>query len=405
MNIPITKPFFDSAELQAVKEALESGWVAQGPKTHSFEIKFARFTNTYAAIATTSCTTALHLALVAEGIGAGQDVIVPSFTFIATANAVEYTHATPVFCDIDINTFNIDSTRIKEIILSLYTENAGKLINSKTGNQLTAILPVHLFGLAADMSTINDLAQEFGLKVIEDAACGLGAMINGVHAGAFGNLACFSLHPRKAITCGEGGVVTVNNGDKKDQLIALRNHGATVSDLQRHNGGGWLLPDYKMLGYNYRLTDIQGAVIDVQMDKVQFILGQRKILAKYYDDKLKDIRWLTKPLVPEGYSHGYQSYVCKIDYQALGLDCIEEGYDWRNKLMEKLEKAGIATRQGTHAVHLLKYYKQKYNLQNGMYPASYMADRLTIALPLYVGMTNKEQDFVMKTMISLANTN
>jgi perosamine synthetase len=195
MRIPITKPFFGEEERKAILEPLESGWIVQGPKVAQFENLFAEFTGVPYAIATTSCTTALHLSLIAMGIGPGDEVILPSFTFVATANAIEYTGATPVFCDIDLNTFNID---VKEV---------PKKVTEKT----KAIIPVHLFGLSADMKPILKIAEQHGLRVIEDAACGLGSYYDGRHVGTFGDSGCFSFHPRKAITTGEGGMITAED--------------------------------------------------------------------------------------------------------------------------------------------------------------------------------------------------
>lgn len=398
--IPITKPFFGEEEKRLVIEALESGWVVQGPHTHALEEKFGKFVNVKHSLATTSCTTALHLALIAEGIKTGHDVILPSFTFIATANTIEYVGATPVFCDIDLTTFNIDIQALNAVIENQYEHIDGILFNKVTKNQLKAIMPVHLFGLAADMLEINKLRDQYGLHIIEDAACALGASIDGTHVGAFGNIACFSLHPRKAITTGEGGIVTSDSDESADLVNALRNHGATVSDLQRHVKAGYLLPDYNLLGYNYRLTDIQGAIGNAQMNQLALILEGRNARAQRYNEKLKDISWLKIPTCPDGYVHGYQSYVCLVDYKALGLSSIEEGHDWRNALMVKMENDGIATRQGTHAVHTLGYYREKYQLELYDFEKSYEADRLSISLPLYIQMTDEEQDLVINYFLA-----
>lgn len=397
--IPITKPYIGQEEKDLVIQALESGWVVQGPNTHSLEKKFASFCGTAHSLALTSCTTALHLALIAEGVGAEHDVLLPSFTFIATANAIEYVGAKPVFCDIDSQTFNIDPTSVINQIEKNYKLDGGEYRHVENRRILKAIIPVHLFGLAADMPAIAKLAQNYKLKIIEDAACALGAKIDGKHVGCFGNTACFSLHPRKAITTGEGGILTTDSDDVAFHVNALRNHGATVSDLQRHVKAGYLLPEYNMLGYNYRLTDIQGAVGNAQMDRVDFILNERRKRAERYTERLESIDWLITPHIPQGYLHGYQSYVCMVDYKARGFHSIEEAHEWRNKLMAQMEDNGIATRQGTHAVHLLGYYRNKYNLIETDFINSYAADRLSISLPLYVQMTDEEQDMVIQSLI------
>lgn len=402
MKVPVTRPFFDNQEVNAVKEVLESGWVVQGPKTAEFERLFCEFTNIGYGKAVTSCTTALHLALLASGVNKGDEVMLPSFTFIATANAIEYIGAVPVFCDIDLDTYNISPDNIQNIIHKYYStdKTSGLLKNKSTGRFLKAIVPVHLFGLAADMIKINEIAQEYNLKVVEDAACAVGAYINGKHVGSYGNMTCFSFHPRKAITTGEGGMVTTDDERAASTIESLRNHGATVSDLQRHKKAGYLLPEYNTLGYNYRITDIQGAIGVEQMKKLAAILEERRRVAARYDEKLIGSKVLTTPYVPDGYTHGYQSYVCMVSLDGIGINDVDKAHEWRNALMDKMETAGVATRQGTHAVHTLGYYKEKYSLNNSDYFNSYLADRLTITLPLYAGMTEEEQDYVINTLMT-----
>ncbi len=226
-KIPITRPFFNDAEEKAIQEVVRSGWLVQGPRVAEFESIFKDFVGVNYALATTSCTTALHLALLAAGIGPGDEVLIPSFTFIATANAVEYTGAKPVFMDIDIDidSFTIDHEKIREY-----------LINRKQGasTQPKCIIPVSLFGLCADMEAINDIANEHGLMVIEDAACGFGAKRGGYYAGTEAMAGVFSFHPRKAITTGEGGMVVTNDDSFADKVKKMRDHGASKSDLERH---------------------------------------------------------------------------------------------------------------------------------------------------------------------------
>jgi len=260
MIIPITKPYFTKNEVEAVKKVIESGWVVQGPKVKEFEEKFAKFVGAKYAIAVNSCTAALHLSLSASGIGPNDEVIVPAFTFIATANVVEYLGAKPVFVDIDPKTFNINPLKIEE------------KINKKT----KAIIPVHLFGLSADMEPILKIARKYKLKVIEDAACGLGTLYKGKHVGTFGETGCFSFHPRKAISCGEGGMITTNSKKHNEILRSLRDHGASMSDLARHQKGLPMLPEYNLLGFNYRMSDIEAAILIEQMKKVNWILKERR---------------------------------------------------------------------------------------------------------------------------------
>jgi perosamine synthetase len=388
--IPITKPCFGEEERKAILEPLESGWVVQGPKVAEFERLFAEFAGVKYAIATTSCTTALHLSLVAMGIGPGDEVILPSFTFVATANAVEYTGATTVFCDIDLETFNIDADQVE------------RKITKKT----KAIIPVHLFGLSADMNAIMQIAKRHGLRVIEDAACGLGSYYHGKHVGAFGDSGCFSFHPRKAITTGEGGMIITKDHDSMVAFKSLRDHGASKSDLDRHvDRGGSLLPQFDQLGYNYRLTDLQGALGVAQMRAAGEIIATRKARAERYRQLLKNESWLETPVCPDGSIHSYQSYVCLFraneDFQRskpLGMDRISLLNEKRNQLMEQLMAKGIAVRQGTHAVHALGYYRKKYHTKLEDYMNSFIAERLSVTLPLYTQMTDEEQDFVVREL-------
>ena len=373
MKIPIAKPYFGPEEKQAVIEPLNTGWVVQGPKVQEFEDMVARVTGVEHAIAVSSCTTALHLALVGLGIGSGDEVIVPSFTYVATANAVEHAGATPVFCDIDLATFNIDV----------------KQIESKITEKTKAIIPVHLFGLSADMNPIMKLAGEYGLKIIEDAACSLAAMYEGRALGSIGDVGCFSFHPRKIITTGEGGMLITNNGNLAERLRALRTHGATISDLARHKKSGFLLPEFNLLGYNYRMTDLQGAIGIEQMKKLDGMIENRIRLAQRYNEILRDVEWLKLPYVPSNCKHTYQSYVTLV---------AEDSPLSRNDIMQKLEDTGISTRQGTHAVHTLGYYKQKYGFHESDFPNSLKADRQSMALPLYPQMTDEEQDYVIKNL-------
>ncbi|MEE9215233.1 MAG: DegT/DnrJ/EryC1/StrS aminotransferase family protein [Thermodesulfobacteriota bacterium] len=397
-KIPITRPFFNDAEEEAIQQVVRSGWLVQGPRVAEFESIFRDFVGINHALATTSCTTALHLALLAAGIKPGDEVLIPSFTFIATANAVEYTGAKPVFMDIDIDTFTIDHEKIREYLINR---------EQRVSTQLKCIIPVSLFGLCADMEAINEIANGHGLMVIEDAACGFGAKREGYYAGTEAMAGVFSFHPRKAITTGEGGMLVTNDDSFADKVKKMRDHGASKSDLERHlKEGGSLLPEYKMLGFNYRMTDLQGALGIAQMDKAQTIICGRQEAAARYDKLLQGIPEIRTPFTPKGYTHSYQSYICI--YKANDTELKNEGrIDWdqisewnkeRNHLMAALEHSGISVRQGTHAVHTLGYYKSKYGLKDHDYPMSYIADQLSITLPLYFGMTEQEQIRVVNAL-------
>ncbi len=387
IRIPITKPYIGKDERRAVDRVLDSGWLVQGKEVKGFEDRVKGFVDSRFAIGASSCTTALHLVLVSLGIGKGDEVILSAFTHIATANAIEYTGAKPVFCDISIDTFNIDVDLIKS------------LITKKT----KAIIPVHLFGLPCDMDSILRLARKYGLHVIEDGACALGSRYKGRMVGSIGDVTCFSFHPRKVITIGEGGMLTTNNKNIADSCRTLRDHGASRSDLARHRGKtGFLLSEYNVLGYNYRMTDIQGALGLAQMKRIKEIISLRRAGAKIYDRALRTNPWLISPVIHEGYKHNYQSYVCLFtrgkDINSLDRKETDIFCTLRNRLMDRLEKKGISTRQGTHSVPNLGYYKKKYKYKPYDYSNSYKADKLSIALPLFPQMTKKEFDYVINVL-------
>ena len=395
-KIPVTKPYFDEEELEQIKGSLDSGWVANGPRCVEFEKKIAEHEGIKEGVATTSCTTALHLAMAGEGMTAGMDVIVPAFTFVATENAIVETGATPVMVDIHEETFNVDADKVREIINSRYTMRDGRLVNKETGNVLWGIVPVHEFGLCCDIYAINAIAEEYGLKVIEDAACALGAMIGDKHQGAFGNTSCVSFHPRKSITTGEGGMVLTDDEELAVRLRELRSHGNSISAADRDKGKGFLLPEFNVAGYNYRMTDIQGGMGLAQVKKLDYIIETKREKAQKYNKLITEkLPELIYPVEPEGYFHTYQSYVCMLNLEKLGISDVEEGGEYRNRLLELLEEKGIATRQGTHAVHTLGYYRNRFGYKPEDFPHAYACDRLSITLPLYVQMTDDDQEYVV----------
>jgi dTDP-4-amino-4,6-dideoxygalactose transaminase len=383
MSIPITKPFLGPEEFAAVRRPLETGWLVQGPYVKEFEDKFGQFVGATHSVATTSCTTALHLAVAAMDLKPGDEVIVPAFTWVATANVVEYMGATPVFVDIELSTFNLDVERLEAAI----------------SPRTVGVLPVHLFGLAADMDPILEIAGRHGLWSVEDAACGFGATYGGQHVGTFGDLGCFSFHPRKSITTGEGGMVTTSRIDLAKTVRSLRDHGASRSDHQRHtSSSSYLLAEYDLLGYNFRMTDLQGAIGTVQMDRADWVLSERRRCAETYDRLLADLDWLALPVTPPGSVHGYQSYVCLFRPEEPTLDSVDALHRRRNALMAVLEEDGVATRQGTHAAFMQGFYASKYAIPHSSLPAAYFADRLSISLPMYPGMTADELEYVAASL-------
>ena len=372
-NIPIGLPSMGIEEWEATKESIMSGWITQGPKVREFEKIFAERHNVKHAFAVSNCTTALHLALVACGVGVGDEVIVPAFTWVSTANAVKYCGATPIFIDIDVNTFNIDVTQIKD------------KITSKT----KAIIPVHLFGLCADIDYIK--ANFPDLKIVEDGACAAGAALHGKPAGGLGDIGCFSFHPRKSVTTGEGGMVTTNDDAMAERMDRLRNHGASISEEQRHHGPKpYILSAFEMVGYNYRMTDIQGAIGIVQLKKLDLFIDERQGWADYYKENLKDIPWLTMPDVPSGYKHGWQSFVTFVDEDKAPMK--------RNDMMEILQQKGISTRPGTHAVHMLDVYAKMYNIQPQDFPNAFKADQYSMSIPMHNKMVKEDFDYIIAAL-------
>lgn len=373
-EIPISLPVTGDDEWHALRESLSSGWLTSGPKVKEFEQVFAQRHDVQYAVSTTSATSALHLALIALGIGDGDEVIIPAFTWVATANVVEYCRAKPVLVDISKETFNIDPCQIAEKIT----------VNTK------AIIAVHLFGLCADIDAISAAAP--GIPIIEDAACAAGARYKGRNAGGLGTLGCFSFHPRKIMTTGEGGMVTTDDQELAEIITSLKNHGASISEEQRHNGPRpYLLPEFEILGYNYRMTDLQGAVGIVQLAKLDKWLDERRIAADYYSDHLSRLSWLKLPCSPDGFTHSWQSYVTALDPEISPYP--------RNRLMEILKEVGIHTRPGTHAIHMLEYYKKRYQMLPEDFPVARYANDQSMAIPLHNRMLPEDFERIVGKLL------
>lgn len=377
MNIGITRPFFGPEEADALVEPLDTGWIVQGPKVAEFEELFRQLSGAEHALATTSCTTALHLALAVLGVGPGDEVVIPAFTYVASANVVEQCGATTVFCDIDRTTFNVDPASLEAAITP----------------QTKVLMPIHLFGLVADMPPVIEIAERRSISVLEDAACAVGSTLGGRHAGTFGDFGAFSFHARKVITTGEGGMLTVRDPGHAHRAAILRSHGGQVSDIERHEKGAFALPEHDEVGFNYRMTDFQGALGVVQMGKLDAVVGARRSLAARYDDALADLPGVTTPLVPDNAHHTYQSYVLLIDP--------DEAVRSRDAVALEMQARGIATRQGTHAVHLLGYYRRKYGIQPDDFPHAHYADANSLSLPLYPTMSDEEQAYVIDNIQEL----
>ena len=358
-QVPIALPSIGKEEVAAVTEVLESGWITQGPRVAAFETAFAERHEVAHALATTSCTTALHLALAAVGVGPGDEVIVPSFTWVATANAVVHCGATPVLADVDPLTCNID------------VADAAARVTEKT----KAVIPVHLFGLCADIDGLRTAIPDH-VRIVEDAACAAGAIYRGRSAGSLGDVAAFSFHPRKAVTTGEGGMLATNDEAIAEHADCRRNHGASISEEVRHSGPRpYLLADFDVLGFNYRMTDIQAAVGIEQLRKLERFITERAEGARFYAQELWHLNWLSLPEVPEGDGHAWQSFVVRVDPDAAPMP--------RDAIMENLQARGVATRPGTHAVHTLGYYRDRFELRPDDYPGSLDCAQNTMAIPLH----------------------
>lgn len=376
-TVHIALPMIGEEERQAVLDPLLSGWLTQGPRVAEFERMFAERHHVSHALATTSCTTATHLALVAAGIGPGDEVIVPAFTWVSTANVVVHCGATPVFCDVSSRDFNIDPSQIA----------------SHVTERTKGIIPVHLFGLVADMDAVKAAVPDH-VTIIEDAACAAGAAYKGTPAGALGDMGAFSFHPRKSVTTGEGGMLTTNDAALGELADRLRNHGASISEEQRHHGPRpYILPEFDLCGFNYRMTDLQGAVGVEQLKKLDRFISERDRKAAWYRDQLAGIEWLRTPEVPDWADHAWQSYVTYVDPDLAPMP--------RNAIMDRLRDLGVATRPGTHAVHMLGYYRDRFGLDADDFPSARDSDANSMAIPLHNRMDDDDYEYVVEALHSI----
>ena len=378
-TIPVARPLLDEREAEAARRVILSGWVTQGPEVAAFEQEFAAAVGAPHACAVSSCTTALHLALTACGVALGDEVVTVSHSFIATANAVRYCGATPVFVDIQRDTFNIDPARVAEAI----------------GPRTKAILAVHQFGMPCDLSGILAIAERTRVAVIEDAACAIGSEIR--WGGRWerigrphGLVACFSFHPRKLLSTGDGGMLTTADPELDRKFRLLRHHGMSVPDTVRHAATRVIREEYPVLGYNYRMTDIQAAIGREQLKRLPAIVARRRELAARYHERLATVAAVHVPHEPEWARTNWQSYTVRV----------EPGR--QQQIMQRLLDAGIATRRGAMNAHSEDAYPEGTWRAAGSLRQSEEARETAVVLPLFHQLADADQDRVVAELARAA---
>ena len=367
--IPVMRPWLGAEEAAAVQDVLASGWVAQGPKVAAFEESVAAALGAAHAVATTSCTTALHLALHALGVGPGDEVVVPSLSFIATTNAPRYVGARPVFADVDLETQNLTPETV-EGALSPATR---------------AVIVVHQAGMPADVAAIESVCEPRGVAVIEDAACAIGSTYRGRPIGS-GNLVALSFHPRKLLTTGEGGMLLTGDAELMRLLRRLREHGMAATAHERHASSTVVLEQYVEPGFNYRMTDLQAALGLVQLAKLDAMVAERRRLADRYREALQDVPGIFLPGDPPYGTTNYQSYVVRLDDE-LPVD--------RDAVMQELLGQGIATRRGIMAAHLEPACR---GLPVPALPVTERLTRRSLILPLFHAMADAQLERVAEVL-------
>ena len=372
--IPIAIPVLEEEEADAARQVVLSGWVSQGPQVAAFEKEFAALVGAPYACAVSSCTAALHLALLALDVGPDDEVITPSHSFIATANCIRYCGATPVFVDVDPTTYNLDPDRVAEAITS----------------RTRAILAVHQMGMPCDLKALIDLADKHGISLIEDAACAAGSQINvngrwDLIGRPHGQIACFSFHPRKVITTGEGGMLTTSNPEIDSKVRLWRQHSMSVTDTVRHGSRQVIFEKYLDVGFNYRMTDIQAAIGRKQLVRLADLVARRRALVARYNDLLRDIEGLRLPLEMSWARSNWQSYCVQLP----------ERFD-QMTVMQNLLDQGIATRRGIMCAHREAPY-QNEEQRHDLRQSEFAQDR-SILLPIYAQMTEDDLELVARSV-------
>jgi dTDP-4-amino-4,6-dideoxygalactose transaminase len=380
--IPVARPWMDEREADAARRAILSGWVTQGPEVAAFEREFALAVGAEHACAVSSCTTALHLALLSLGVGAGDEVITVSHSFIATANAIRYCGATPVFVDIELATFNVDPA----------------LVEAAISPRTKAILAVHQLGMPCDLAALVPLGRRRGIPVVEDAACAIGSEVS--REGRWerigrphGDIACFSFHPRKLLSTGDGGMLTTRDPELDRMFRRLRQHGMSVPDAVRHASNEVIFEEYPDVGYNYRMTDIQAAIGREQLQRLPAIVARRRELGARYDEALRSIDGVIVPREPQWARTNWQSYAVRL---GAWID--------QRTAMQRMLDAGIATRRGAMNVHREASYPAGTWKAGSALVAGEEAQETAIVLPLYHQLTEEDQDRVIATLESVIKT-
>lgn len=370
--IRLTIPSIEEDDLQVTRAALSSGFLVQGARVAEFEKSIASYVGIEHAVAVSNCTAALHLALLGLNTAAGDLVLVTTYSWVATANVIELCGAQPVFVDIQPDTFNMDPECLEVTLKRLKS-------TAETGRRVKAILPVHTFGQMANMTAIMKVADRYGVPVIEDAACALGAQWEARQAGTWSVMGCFSFHPRKAITTGEGGAIVTNDDQLAHKLRALRNHGQDPDASS---------PDFIMPGYNYRMTEFQAAFGSNQMKKLDRIIAARRKLAHRYDSLLENDP-VAVPFVPSESSPVYQSYVTLLPEAAAAR---------RAEMIRDLKEQGIETNIGTWHMPLTSYFRTRYGYRRGDFPVTDRVFDCALTLPLHEFLTESEQESVVEKL-------
>jgi dTDP-4-amino-4,6-dideoxygalactose transaminase len=376
--LPFHRASIDEEEIQAVVEVLRSGWLTTGPRVRAFETAFADFTGAQNAVAVSSCTAALHLALAAIGLNEGDEVILPTMTFASTGEVILYFKARPVLVDCKRGSFHADPDQI------------ARSITSRT----RAIIPVHYGGYARDMDAILEIARQHGLKVIEDAAHALPSRYRGATIGTLGDITCFSFYATKTVTTGEGGMITTGNPDYADRIRMLSLHGASRDAWKRYTSEGSWRYDVNEMGYKYNLTDIQAALGLMQLSKCEAMRARRAAVAERYDRALAELDAFDVVAVPGDVQHAWYLYVLLVNSHALRID--------RSRVIEELKSRGIGTSVHFIPLHLHPLYQNHLGYRTGDFPHAEERFDRAISLPIYPGMTEDDSDRVIDALRDIA---